>query len=199
MTTITTLVAKPLDLPLTDPFEISLGTKRQATNVLVVVETESGSRGYGEGSPITTVTGETQETALEVASAAKPIVEGEPVGEYRRIVEEVRGAFPGMASATLALETALLDAFCRERGLALSELVGGQPAAVETDLTVPILSPSDAKTRASDAVDAGFDRIKIKTGTDVTKDIARVEAVRDAAPDAELIIDANQGWSPKET
>lgn len=117
MTEITPLVAKPLDLPLDEPFEISLGTKTKATNILVTVRTESGTRGYGEGSPIPAVTGETQSAALETAIAAKELVEGQPIGEYRRIIEAVRRTFPGMASATFAVETALLDAFCRERGI----------------------------------------------------------------------------------
>jgi L-alanine-DL-glutamate epimerase-like enolase superfamily enzyme len=199
MTEITTLVAKPLDLPLTEPFEISLGTKTKATNILVIIQTESGIRGYGEGSPIPAVTGETQGAALETAIATKEIVEGQPIGEYRRIIEEVRRTFPGMTSATFAVETALLDAFCRERDIAMSELYGGQPVPVETDLTIPILSPSDAQERAVDAADAGFSHLKIKTGTDVDDDLSRVNAVRDAAPDAELKIDANQGWSAKET
>jgi L-alanine-DL-glutamate epimerase-like enolase superfamily enzyme len=199
MTEITTLGAKPLDLPLDAPFEISLGTKTRATNILVVVRTESGTRGYGEGSPIPAVTGETQSAALETATATRELVEGQPIGEYRRLIEEVRTTFPGMASATFAVETALLDAFCREKDIAMSELYGGQPAPVETDLTIPILSQSDAHERAVGAVDAGFTHLKIKTGTDVDEDVSRVEAVRDAAPDAALTVDANQGWSPKET
>jgi L-alanine-DL-glutamate epimerase-like enolase superfamily enzyme len=98
-----------------------------------------------------------------------------------------------MASATFALETAVLDALCRENGLALSELYDGESDAFKTDSTVPILSPSEAREGASNGVDSGFKQIKIKTGTDLDTDIARVEAVRDAATDAELKIDANQG------
>ena len=44
---------EPLDLPLREPFEISLGTQHRATNILVTVDTESVT-GYGEGSPQST-------------------------------------------------------------------------------------------------------------------------------------------------
>lgn len=199
MTSITDLTAETLDLPLAEPFEISLGTQTEAANIMVTVKTESGTCGYGEGSPIPPVTGETQSAALEVATAAGEIVEGQQISDYRRLIEDVRHTFPGMASATFAVETALLDAFCRERGIAMSELFGGPPAPVETDVTIPILSPSKVAERVKTAVDAGFEHIKIKTGTSVADDIDRVEAVREAAPSAELKIDANQGWSPKET
>jgi len=199
MSRISALSAEPLDLPLTEPFEISLGVQHEAANVLVTVETESGVTGYGEGSPLAPVTGETREAALATAQAAAEIVEGRDVENYRALVEEIRGTFPGMVSATFAVETAVLDAFCREQGIALSELFGGAPAPVETDMTIPIVSAEDATRRATDAVAGGYEHLKIKTGNDVAGDVERVVAVREAAPDAALKIDANQGWTPKET
>lgn len=199
MTAITALTAKPVDLPLSEPFEISLGTQYEAANVLVVVETTTGTHGFGEGSPIPPVTGETRDAALETASATEELLKGEPIGDYRHLIERVRSTFPGMVSATFAVETAILDAFCRERNISMSELFGGTPSPVETDLTIPILPPRDAGRRAETAFENGYEQLKIKTGTDVSDDVARVKAVHDAAPKAELKVDANQGWSPKET
>lgn len=59
MTEIVSVQVEPLNLPLQDPFEISLGTQYEASNLLVVVETEDGINGYGEGSPLPPVSGET--------------------------------------------------------------------------------------------------------------------------------------------
>lgn len=199
MSGVVSLTAEPLDLPLSEPFEISLGVQHAAENVLVTVETESGVTGYGEGSPLPPVTGETQEAALATASAAADIVEGRPVEAYRELVDEVRSTFPGMSSATFAVETAILDAFCRERDIALSELFGGPPRPVESDMTIPIVPPETAARRAREAVDAGFDHLKVKTGSGVEADVERVAAIDEVAPDAELKVDANQGWTPKET
>ncbi|MEF8789137.1 MAG: dipeptide epimerase [Haloarculaceae archaeon] len=198
VTTVERVAVEPLDLPLREPFEISLGTQHEARNVLVRVETDAGTVGYGEGSPLPPVTGETREAALATARAAADLVEGEPVADYRRLTGELRSTFPGMVSALFAVETALLDAHCRERGLALAELFGNSPRPVTTDLTVPILPPSDAADRARDAVADGFEHLKIKTGTGVGADVERVLAVREAAPEAELKVDANQGWTPAE-
>jgi L-alanine-DL-glutamate epimerase-like enolase superfamily enzyme len=40
--------------------------------------------------------------------------------------------------------------------------------------------------------------LKLKVGTDAASDVARVRAVREAAPDARIRVDANQGWTPDE-
>lgn len=198
MTTITDVTVETYDLPLREPFEISLGTRERARNVLVTVETDAGGVGYGEGSPLPPVTGETQQAAVATARAATSLVEGRDLGAYRALVSELRDGFPGMMSALFAVETAVLDAYCRDRGLALSELFGGTPSTVETDLTIPMLDAPAAANRAESAAGAGFDHLKIKTGGDVTTDIERVAAVHEAAPDAELKVDANQGWTPAE-
>lgn len=199
MSRIVDLTAEPLDLPLSEPFEISLGVQHEASNVLVTVETEAGVTGYGEGSPVPPVTGETQAAALATAKAAAEVVEDRPVAAYRELVEDLRSTFPGMVSALFAVETAVLDAYCRENEIPLSALFGGPPEPVETDMTIPIVGPDDATRRASDAASNGYEQLKIKTGNDVAEDVERVVAVSEAAPEAELKIDANQGWTPKQT
>jgi L-alanine-DL-glutamate epimerase-like enolase superfamily enzyme len=45
-------------------------------------------------------------------------------------------------------------------------------------------------------VDRGHGVLKLKLGTD--RDRARVEAVREAAPDARVRVDANEAWTPRE-
>lgn len=199
MTEIVDLTVEPIDHPLSEPFEISLGIQHVASNVLVTVETESGVVGYGEGSPLAPVTGETRAAALATAEAAAEIVEGAPVEGYRELVHEVWSTFPGMVSANFAVETAILDAFCREEGLAMAELFGGQPVPVETDMTIPIVPAETARERASRATAQGYEHLKIKTGNDIDEDVERVLAIAEAAPEAELKVDANQGWTPKET
>jgi len=198
MSEILDVSVEALDLPLADPFEISLGTQYEASNVLVTVET-GAAVGYGEGAPIPPVTGETQAAALATARSMADLVVGEDVADYRSLVGSVRTAFPGMVSAAFAVETAILDAFCRERGIALSELFGGSPSPVETDLTIPIVPPEVARADAEAAAGDGFGHLKIKTGTRIAEDVERVVAVSEGAPDAHLKVDANQGWTPKET
>jgi L-Ala-D/L-Glu epimerase len=188
-----------LDFPLREPFEISLGEQTSAKNLAVVITIDGGVTGYGEGSPIAPVSGETQDAAIATARAAGDLLLGEDLTHYRKLVRTVRETFPGAVSATLAVEMALLDAYCRVHEIPLAALFGGGPAAVETDLTIPIIEPDIARERARRAVDRGFTQLKIKTGTDVISDVERVEAVRTGAPGVGIKIDANQGWTPAET
>lgn len=199
MTCIEQVTVEALDLPLKEPFEIALGTQHTASNLLVQVETETGTVGYGDASPLPPVTGETQGAALETVRSAANIVEGADLLNYRSLIGQIRNTFPGMVSALFALETAILDAYCRERSLPLAELFGGTPETVETDLTIPIVDPETARKRARKAIEDGYSELKIKTGTTVKKDIERVEAIYDVVEDCELKIDANQGWTPNQT
>lgn len=199
MSAIRRVSVRPLDLPLEEPFEIALGTQHEASNVLVTVETEAGTRGYGEGSPAPPVTGETQQAAIETACAMADLLEGAPVGAYRRLVTNLRETFPGMTASLFAVETAVLDAHCREQGIPLSALFGGPPRPVETDLTIPILPPREAAERAADAVSDGYNELKLKAGTALSEDVERTLAVAESVPGAGLKVDANQGWTPKET
>ena len=199
MTTVADVEVVPLNLDLDAPFEIALGTRREAKNVLVRVETDDGVVGFGEGSPLPPVTGETQAAAVETCRAAADLLVGRDLADYRSLVADCRAAFPGMVSALFALETAVLDAYCRSRELALSELFGGAPEPVETDLTIPIVDADAARERAASAAEAGFSKLKIKTGDAVADAVERVCAAADGAPGAELKVDANQGWSPSET
>ncbi len=59
------------------------------------------------------------------------------------------------------------------------------------------LGYDDAKLRrlAQDAVDAGFDHVKLKVGANLDDDIRRVTIAREVlGPDRHLMIDANQVW-----
>lgn len=199
MTRITSVNAEPLNLPLTEPFEIALGRQHQATNVLITVETSDGTVGYGEAAPFPPVTGETQSAAIETIQAAAAIVEDHPLAAYRAAVRELARTFPGNSASLAGLETALVDAYCRSRGLSLAEFAGGPPTPIRTDYTVPLVDPQTARDRANQATAAGYDQLKIKAGTDPDTDLDRIKAVDEAAPDATLKIDANQGWTVSQT
>jgi L-alanine-DL-glutamate epimerase-like enolase superfamily enzyme len=199
MTRIRSMSVSPLDLKLREPFEIALGIQKTAPNFLVQVETETGVVGLGEGSPLPPVTGETQTSAIDIARAAGDSLEGRDLSMYRSIVKELKATFPGNSSALFALETALIDAYCRERELPLSSLFGGPPTKLRTDMTIPIVETDVAVERAEALADHGFTEFKVKCGDAVEKSIERVVAVSETVPEATLSVDANQGWTRAET
>jgi Mandelate racemase / muconate lactonizing enzyme, N-terminal domain len=76
-TTIRSVTAEPLNIPLLEPFTIATGSVSQAQNVLITITLDDGSIGYGECAPFTPSTGETQETAIAAARGCAKLIEGE--------------------------------------------------------------------------------------------------------------------------
>jgi L-alanine-DL-glutamate epimerase-like enolase superfamily enzyme len=97
----------------------------------------------------------------------------------------------GPAPARCAVDLALHDRIGRRAGLPLWQLLGlPRPAALATCFTIAIDEPDEM---ARQAVAAGaYATLKIKLGSD--DDIARLQAIRAARPDARLRVDANAGW-----
>ena len=180
------------DLPLSTPFGIARGTS--ATSECVAVElTHEGTTGYGAAAPSEYY----GETAAGVAETAPALLEqvaevGDPYAG-QRIERLLRQTAPEAAAARSAITIAVADLAARELGVPLYRQWGLDPDRVPpTTYTVGIDPPERMAEKASAAVDAGFERLKIKLGTD--DDRARFDAVRDAAPDAEVRVDANAAW-----
>lgn len=96
-----------------------------------------------------------------------------------------------------AVDAAVHDLIATGDGIAVHELLGA-PAwpAVPTARTIGILDPPAAAVTATALVTAGFSAIKIKLGSaDSAEDVARVAAVRAAAPGVRLLVDPNGAWS----
>ena len=67
-----------------------------------------------------------------------------------------------------------------------------------TDVTLSAGEPAELAASAAKRIGEGFTVLKLKVGTDAATDVARVRAVREAAPEASIRVDANQGWTPDE-
>ena len=101
----------------------------------------------------------------------------------------------GPAPARCALEIALLDRIAKKRGVPLYRLLDlPEPKNLATCFTISIDMP-DAMAKMARQI-ADYPLIKLKLGSD--DDESRVRAVREARPDARLVVDANAGWSVDE-
>ncbi|GCE47497.1 dipeptide epimerase [Thermosporothrix hazakensis] len=197
-TLITSVAVEPLNIPLLEPFIIATGSVNAARNVLITVTLADGSVGYGESSPFPPSTGESQETALAAARACAELIQGEDAANWRPLAKQVRSLFYAQASVCAAIEMAVLDALTRSHQIPLYTFFGGASSSIETDMSIPIVTPEHAYDLAQDAVSRGMRVIKIKIGGDLREDVDRVESVRAAAPNAAIILDANQGYTPNE-
>lgn len=200
-TIVSRLTIQPIDVPMERPFGIAGGAQVVAENALVVVELADGTRGFGEAAPFPAFNGETRALAIEAAEAARPLVEGEDVRAWRRIAASLSKHAPTMqsGSARCAIETAVLDALARRAGMPLWAFFGGATRALVTDVTIPTGSIEQAAREARERTAQGFSRLKIKIGSvgapPEDDDLGRVLAIHEAAPEAELMLDGNGGYT----
>lgn len=170
-------------LPLRAPFRISRGVKHSADVVTVELE-QKGCVGRGEAVPYARY-GESVASVLDEMEALRQDL----CAGMGRDELQARLA-PG--AARNALDSALWDLESRLGGVPVWARLARPPhLPVITALTVSLDSPEEMEKAASRIADARL--IKIKVGAD--DPIARIDAVRSAAPSARLIVDPNESWT----
>jgi L-Ala-D/L-Glu epimerase len=197
-TTIHSITVKPLNIPLIEPFTIATGSVSDAHNVLITITLVDGSVGYGESAPFPPSTGESQETALAAAQGCAALIEGKDAAHWRTLSKLMRSVYFNQITAIAGFEMALLDALTRSYGIPLYIFFGGASSSIETDMSIPMVTPEHAYELAKEVVERGIHCIKIKVGGDIREDVARVEATREGAPGLGLTLDANQGYTANE-
>ena len=165
--------------PLKSAFRISRGSKTTA-DVVTVKLTRNGVQGWGECVPYPRY-GETVESVTEQLQSVPPhitradLIETLPAGAARN-----------------ALDCAIWDVKAKETNRRVWQLANlPKPKPVQTAFTLS-LGTVENMTRAA-TQNAHRPILKLKVGT--PDDLDRLVAVRNAAPDAKLVIDANEGWT----
>jgi L-alanine-DL-glutamate epimerase-like enolase superfamily enzyme len=169
--------------PIAGSFAISRGAKTEA--VVVVAELTDGQyRGRGECVPYARY-GETLEgVAAAIAGMRASITRG-----LDR--EGLQSTLPAGAARN-ALDCAFWDLDAKRAGRPVHALLGlAPPKPLTTAYTISLASAADMARAAARASDRALLKIKLGRGDDTE----RIAAVRCAAPRAELIVDANEGWS----
>jgi len=197
-TSIQRMMVEPLDIPLLEPFTIATGSVTSARNVLITIILQDGSTGYGECAPFPPSTGESQETALAAAQGCVELLQGQDATRWRYLSHLVHSFYYAQKTVCAGIEMALLDALTRSYGIPLYVFLGGANSAVETDLSIPMVTPEHGYDLAQAAVTQGIRSLKVKVGGDLREDIRRVQAIREGAPGLALTLDANQGYTPGE-
>ena len=165
--------------PIAGVFTISRGSKTAADVVVVTIE-EDGTMGRGECVPYPRY-GETVPAVVAALEAARADIEA---GRPARLKPK---------AAQNALDCALWDIAAKTAGRPAWALAG--LAAPQDLITAYTLSLGSAEAMAAAAAEARHrPLLKLKLGG--SNDAQRLEAIRKAAPDCRLIIDANEGWTP---
>jgi L-alanine-DL-glutamate epimerase-like enolase superfamily enzyme len=164
--------------PLAKPFVISRGVKREALVVVAHVSDGTAS-GSGECVPYPRYGQTPEETLAEIARVTAPV-------DRTRL----QTILPANAARN-ALDCALWDLEAKRAGRRAAELAGlAAICPVLTCFTISLDTP-EAMAGAARAVPQ-LPLLKLKLGLD--GDAERMRAVRQARPDARLVVDANEGW-----
>ena len=194
-----------ISIPLRTPFKTALRTVDRINDLIVKVETEDGTCGYGEAPPTAVITGETlQSIEAAVRDYLAPAVAGCSLDEPEDIFARLDKAMAKNTSAKAAVDIAIYDLLARVKGVPLFRFLGAEDpqqirTVLDTDLTISV---NDVQTMVRDsilAVERGFKILKVKVGKGGETDVERVRQIRAAVgPDVSIRLDANQGWTPEE-
>jgi L-Ala-D/L-Glu epimerase len=172
--------------PIAGAFTISRGAKTEA--VVVVAELSDGRhRGRGECVPYARY----GDTVEGVAAAIGAMGDAFAGGLDRERLQSAMSA----GAARNALDCAFWDLAAKRTGRPVHELLRlPPPQALTTAYTISLAAPEVMAAAAEKTADRAL--LKVKLGG--AGDGARIAAVRRAAPRAELIVDANEGWTAED-
>jgi len=170
--------------PIAGAFTISRGSKTEA-EVVVAELTDGTFTGRGECTPYPRYGETVPGVAAAIAGLADDIGRGlDRVG--------LQSALPAGAARN-ALDSALIDLESKRTSRRAYELLGITPPRPRVTAYTISFGPPEQMAHSAAAA-ASRPLLKIKLGGD--GDAERIAAIRRAAPLAELIVDANEGWRP---
>ena len=171
--------------PLAGRFAISRGSRTVSEVVLVEIE-QDGRIGRGECSPYPRY-GESVDGVMAAIEALRGNIES---GLGREALQRLLPA----GAARNAIDCALWDLEAKLSGKPVWELAGlARPKPIVTAYTLSL----DTAENMGAAARANAARPLLKLKLAGPADLDRVRSVRDNAPNARLIVDANEAWTPE--
>lgn len=166
------VIEKPLKQPHT-----AAGHQIAVRRGVIVKVSGGGAVGWGEFAELPGYSPETVETALATLARA-PVTHSNPMAIAARRIAE-------------------LDLDARQRGIALTVVLGGTPGPVAAGAVVARLDDMAATLdEAGRRLDEGYRKLKVKIGPGF--DLEPLAALRSRFPDALLAADANGAYQPGE-
>lgn len=188
-------------LPMRKPVIMAGEEVRRAENVLVRIETDDGSVGWGEAAAAPTMTGETLESLVAAVHLLAAALKGRAADDIDGALLAMRHRLYGNNGAKAAIEIALHDVVGKSAGLPVHALLGNKRHS-----RIPLLGTIAGGDRDSEQEDAamkksaGITAYKIKVGLGTPEaDAARTRAICDGlGPGMMISADANQGFTAEE-
>lgn len=184
-------------LPLEQPFIISYGSYNDMPSIIVKLETDEGIIGYGEAVADDHVTGETWESTFHILKhSLAPVLLGQNPMNIEKIHDLMDKTIYGSPTAKAAMDIACFDVMGKNLNQPVYQLIGGRYHE-EFPIThvLSIAPPAEMAEEAAAMIKEGYQSFKMKVGTEVKKDVERIQAVRERiGNDIAIRVDVNQGW-----
>ncbi len=189
-----------IKIPLIKIFKTALRTADSFDMIVIKITTKCGIVGYGETAPSYAVTGNNKESILKTLHYLKPILIGKDIEDFNSILNVVHNYVKLNLSAKSAIEIALYDIASQNAKLPLFKYLGGVKKEFKSNMTISLNNIETMVVDTIEAMQKGFKSLKIKLGSDYRDDILRLVEIDSVInSDVSLKIDANQGWSPKDS
>jgi L-alanine-DL-glutamate epimerase-like enolase superfamily enzyme len=179
-----TLAAKRIDWELREPFRIARSTMTAVSGIVATLTDDNGLEGRGEAYGVG-YEGETVESMLDQVARLRACMPAELTREW--LLESLPHG-----GARCAIDCALWDLEAKRSGVAAWRRAGiprWQP--VVSAFTIGMRDRDELIACA--AAHADFALLKVKVGAE--QPLEAIATVHSAAPQARLIVDANQAWS----
>lgn len=172
----------PKNWPLHKPFKISRNVHLHSETIVCEI-TDGHVVGRGEAAGVS-YAGETQQS---IQKQIEDVIDEISCGISR---EDLQNLLPP-GGARNAVDCALWDLEAKRSGQTIWEMLDYEPHAVTTVYTVGI--DDTDKMQKDAAAHSTYPFIKVKVG--IGDPLEQIAAIRAGAPDAAIVIDANQAWT----
>jgi len=189
--TIKSFEVTKLKIELKKPFITALRRVDAIDDIIIKIHTDSGLVGYGEACAVTAITGTSNEIILnELNEVVFPLLLKQELS--LKLLDRLHSL--ALAPETKAcIDIALYDLFAKEAQLPLFRYLGGTRNQLITDLTISVNTPELMAKETQQAIDLGFNFLKIKLDKDILTNIKRLNAINALLPqNIKLRLDPNQ-------
>lgn len=194
-------------VPLREPYLISRGALDAFVNVVLRLDLDDGTSGWGEAVPVS-LTGNPAAYARLLRERLIPPLLGEelaglaadPMERIAAIVDALLPLAAGNAAAVAAVDQALWDIAGKLARRSVGSLIGAEPGRrIRVDYTMGARPLDATASRAAEVLGQGYAGLVVKiTCRDPEKDLQRVRIACETAarvrPDATIRVDANGGF-----
>ena len=186
-----------LQIPLTEPFRISLGTVYDYSGTILELKSD-GPSGFGEGSTIQEITGEAPPAVYETVIDILLRVKGNRYAGLEDFLDDVYSSIYSSPTAKNAIDMATHDLLSKSYGIHTTTFLGGGLKQMPTSLTIGLGSVEENLKSLKRLKDVNARLIKVKVGKDVELDIKRIKAISENLDGRPFFVDANQGYKLKD-